>query len=85
MPQLRGNLAPAPFGAQRPGTGSLPGQSTDLCRNRVSAPLASLGCLWDAFGFLWADFGLGLASLGCPWAAFGPPETLSELKPESSF
>ena len=21
-------------------------------------PLGSLGCLWDAFGFLWPDFGL---------------------------
>ncbi len=27
-------------------------------------PLASVGCLWGAFGFLWRDFGFLLAAFG---------------------
>ena len=34
-------------------------------------PLASLGCLWCAFGLLCGGFGLPLDPLGCLWGAFG--------------
>ena len=36
-------------------------------------PLASLGCLWNAFGDPWVDFGLRFDSLGSPWTLSGRP------------
>jgi len=35
--------------------------------------LASFGCLWNAFGAPWADFGFHFDSLGSPWALSGRP------------
>ena len=36
-------------------------------------PLASFGCLWNAFGAPWADFELRFDSLGSPWVPSGRP------------
>ncbi len=39
----------------------------------ISCPFGSPGCLWGAFGFLWADFGLLLGPFGSLWGALGLP------------
>ena len=44
----------------------------DICLS-LWLPLASFGCLWNAFGAPWLDFGFRFQSLGSPWAPSGRP------------